>query len=279
MREAIRDFNAGAVIHLAADANARESVEIPRHYYDTNVAGTLSVLDAMLSENVTTLVFASSCSIYGNLKGVAIEKDPPLPISPYGETKLFCEKVLRSYEKAYGLRWMAMRYFNVAGADPEGEIGEDHEPEAHIIPRVILNCLGVHPPVEVLGGNHGTDDGTAIRDYVHVSDVARANSIALQHLMNGGACEPVNIGSGIATSVRQIIRAVERETGTQARTIDKPAHSGDPNWIVSDITRARELLGWVPRDSSLPRIVETAHSWFRARTGAAEAAYASQISR
>lgn len=263
LREAIREHSITAVVHLAADANARESLEFPREYYETNIVGTLSVLDAMLRENVKHLVFASSCSIYGNLRGVARECDAPVPISPYGETKLFCEKILRSYETAYGLRWVALRYFNVAGADPEGEIGEKHDPETHIIPRVVLNCLGQHPPVEVLGANHGTEDGTGVRDYVHVSDVASANAAALSHVLTNGQSEAVNIGTGTGTSVKQIIQAVEAASGTRAATIDKPAHQGDPNWIVSDPARATALLGWTPRYSAMAKIVETAHAWYR----------------
>lgn len=261
LREAIRHYGVGAVVHLAADANARESAHLPRQYYETNVVGTLAVLDAMLTENVKRVVFASSCSVYGNLKGVAHESAPSSPISPYGETKLFCEEVLRSYEAAYGLSWVAMRYFNVAGADPEGEIGEDHDPETHIIPKVILNCLGAHLPVEVLGVDHGTEDGTAVRDYVHVGDVASANRLALQHLLAGGASGAVNIGSGVGSSVRQIVAAVEASTGAKASIIPRPRHEGDPSWIVADAARARAWLGWTPRNSSLGRIVGTAHSW------------------
>lgn len=265
LRETIREHRIAAVVHLAADANARESVNSPSQYYETNVAGTLAVLDAMLGENVGHLVFASSCSIYGNLKGIAREEDSASPISPYGETKMFCESVLRSYQAAYGLQWMAMRYFNVAGADPQGEIGEEHDPETHIIPRVILNCLGLHPPVEVLGADHGTGDGTAVRDYVHVSDVASANAAAVEHVLAGRPSATVNIGSGLGTSVRQIIEVAETVVGASASTIPRPAHSGDPNWIVADATRAKSLLGWSPRYSSMGRIVETAHAWFSRR--------------
>jgi UDP-arabinose 4-epimerase len=203
-----------AVIHFAGSAYVGESMAVPQLYFQNNVGGTLSLLDAMLDHGVSRIVFSSSCATDGHPQAIPItEEHPQQPVNPYGESKLMVEKVLFWYARAHGLKYAILRYFNAAGADPDGELGEIHEPEPHLIPRVVAAALGSLPAVEVYGTDYDTPDGTAVRDYIHVADLAAAHVAAMRYLESGGAPEVFNLGTGTGHSVRQVISAVERASG------------------------------------------------------------------
>jgi len=255
-----------AVIHFAAHAYVGESVKAPRKYFRNNVTNTLNLLDAMLDAGVAHIVFSSSCATYGDPVRLPIAEDhPQSPVNPYGESKLFVEKVLRWYGKAYDLKWLALRYFNAAGADPEGDIGEDHAPETHLIPLAILAALGRHREVEVFGTDYDTPDGTAIRDYVHVTDLADAHVRALRYLLDRGQPMALNLGSGIGYSVREIIGSVERVGGRPVPVRNSGRRAGDPAVLLADSSRAKDTLGWAPANSNLDTITGTAWRWHTRR--------------
>jgi UDP-glucose-4-epimerase GalE len=259
---ALRDHRIGAVMHFAAFAYVGESVSEPDKYYRNNVGGTLALLDAMRKAGVERIVFSSTCAVYGVPDRVPIrETTAKAPLNPYGETKLAIERALHWYGEAYGLHSMALRYFNAAGADPDGEIGEDHEPETHLIPRVLRAALGTGEPVEIYGSDYPTADGTAVRDYIHVSDLADAHLRALDHLAAGGAGGAINLGTGSGCSVRQVIAAVERVAGRPVPRRGAARRPGDPPELVADPSLARSQLGWQPRSSDLETIVATALAW------------------
>lgn len=252
----------GAIL-FAGHASVSESILNPRPYFRNNVASVLAFLHALLDAGPLPVVFSSSCAVYGPQQHIPIPEDtPPHPLNPYAETKLFIEKVLASYSAAYGLRYAALRYFNAAGADPEGELGEHHEPETHLIPLAIQAALG-GAPLNVFGTDYATPDGTAIRDYVHVSDLAQAHLAALRHLLAGGPSLHLNIGGGRGYSVREVIRAVERVAGFSVPCNDAPRRPGDAPVLVADSSRARAVLGWEPKLSGLDIIVRTAWNWHR----------------
>jgi UDP-arabinose 4-epimerase len=257
----LRDYNIEAVIHFAAYAYVGESMTDPGKYF-RNVASTLNLLDAMQATGVNRIVFSSTCATYGVPDTVPITEDhPQRAVNPYGESKLFVEKALHWYGAAHGLRWTALRYFNAAGADPDGEIGEDHTPETHLIPLAIETALGVRPELQVMGTDYATPDGTAIRDYIHVADLADAHVRALRHLQLGGASGPINLGTGTGYSVRDVIAMVEQVTGRRVKTRNAPRRAGDPPALVAAPGRAREMLGWRPQASNLESIVRTAYRW------------------
>ncbi len=251
----------GAVIHFAAHAYVGESVRHPRKYFQNNVTNTLNLLDAMLDAGVHRIVFSSTCATYGEPERIPIAEDhSQTPLNPYGESKRFVERVLSWYGKAYGLEWLVLRYFNAAGADLDGEIGEDHDPETHLIPLVIQAGLGIRRSVDVFGEDYATPDGTAVRDYVHVTDLADAHIRSVDYLAAGGPPLVMNLGSGTATSVREIIRAVEEVGGRPVPVNPCPRRPGDPAILLADASRARTVLGWAPRHP-LKTIVETAWQW------------------
>jgi UDP-arabinose 4-epimerase len=255
-----------AVLHFAALAYVGESVIAPSRYYDVNVHGTQVLLSAMVRAGVRTIVFSSSCAIYGEPDRLPISENTHLsPISPYGFTKLVCEQMMDDFGHAHRLRSARLRYFNAAGADPQGELGEDHNPETHLIPLVLDAALGGRRVVEVYGTDHQTPDGTAIRDYVHVSDLARAHVLALQHLLDGGDTIMVNLASGHGASVRKVLETASVVTGVNIRARDRPRRSGDPSVLVADATLARELLGWSAERSDLATIITDAWRWHRGR--------------
>ena len=257
-----------AVIHFASEIQVGESVKDPRKYYWSNCVNTLKLLDGMCEAGVRHIVFSSSAAVYGDPEVTPIPEDHPArPVNPYGETKLFVERVLRSYETAYDLRWIALRYFNACGADPEGELGEDHHPESHLIPLVMAAALGRRPRVEVYGTDYPTPDGTAIRDYIHVTDLADAHVLALRHLLDGGKCYALNLGTGRGHSVREVIAAVAAAGKTNPPYQDAPRRAGDPPALVADPSLAGEVLSWEPRHSSLEEIVRTAWRWHSSRNG------------
>jgi UDP-arabinose 4-epimerase len=261
--QAIRTYAVEAVIHFAAFAYVGESVGAPAKYYRNNVGGTLSLLDACRNEGVDKLVFSSSCATYGVPDVLPItEAAPQRPINPYGRTKLVVEQVLADYAHAYGSRYIALRYFNAAGADPDGEIGERHDPETHLIPLALMAAAGRTDALEVFGDDYDTPDGTCIRDYIHVADLARAHVLALRRLLNGGDSLALNLGSGTGNSIREVIGSVERVTGRKVPHVIRPRRLGDPPVLYADPHLARQRLGFETELSDLDTIVGTAAAFF-----------------
>ena len=259
LAETIRKYAVEAVIHFAAFAYVGESVDAPAKYYRNNVGGTLSLLDACRSASVDKLVFSSSCATYGVPDVLPItESAPQRPINPYGRTKLVVEQVLEDYAHAYGSRHVALRYFNAAGADPDGEIGERHDPETHLIPLALLAAAGRREALEVFGDDYDTPDGTCVRDYIHVTDLARAHVLALRHLLDGGDSLALNLGSGSGSSIREVIGAVAQVTGRRVPHVIKPRRPGDPPVLYADPRLAKERLGFETEMSDLHTIVGTA---------------------
>ena len=251
-----------AVMHFVALAYVGDSMRDPLAYYETNVAGTLSLLEAMQAVDCPRIVFSSSCATYGIPDRLPItEATPQHPTNPYGETKLACERLLHWAGVAHDLRWMALRYFNAAGADPDGEIGETHEPEPHLIPLALRAAAGTGTPLKVMGTDYPTPDGTAMRDYVHVSDLASAHVLALEHLARGGASRAVNLGTGTPSSVLEVMHTVQAVTGRAVPHEMADRRPGDPPELWADAGLARSLLGWAPRYPTLDQMVETAWAW------------------
>jgi UDP-glucose-4-epimerase GalE len=261
LREAIREHRADAVMHFAAWLSVGESVRDPAAYYRNNVVGAVSVLEAMVAENVRHLVFSSTAAVFGNpLETPITESHPRRPINAYGETKLAIEHALPHYETAYGIRSIALRYFNAAGADPDGELGEDHAPEIHIIPRAIDAALE-RDQFQVFGNDYDTPDGTCLRDYVHVTDLASAHVLALGALRAGASSTQYNLGNGRPTSVKDVLDAVERVGGRKVPFTLGPRRPGDPAVLFASSARVRSELGWTPRFEAIDVIVETAWRW------------------
>ncbi len=262
LRETMRAYQIQAVVHFAAHAYVGESMRCPRKYFQNNVVNTLNLLNAMIDARVEHIVFSSTCATYGVPQEIPIrEQHPQIPVNPYGEAKLFVERVLNWYGHCYGLRWTALRYFNAAGADPEGQLGEQHDPEPHLIPRVILAATGEIPFVEIFGTDYATPDGTAIRDYIHVTDLAEAHYLALTNILDGRTSAAFNLGTGTGHSVREVIAAVERRTGWRVPVREAQRRPGDPPCLVADATSAKQLLHWQPSHSTIDEIVETAWQW------------------
>lgn len=261
VREAIRRHEVSGVMHFAALLDVGESVREPARYYRNNVVGALSVLEAMIAEGTNRFVFSSTCATYGEPVEVPIaETHPQQPINTYGETKLAVERALGHFERAYGLSWCALRYFNAAGADPDGELGEDHSPEIHLIPRAIGAACGSQQ-LEVFGEDYPTPDGTCLRDYVHVSDLADAHVLALQMLSAGGKSGAFNLGTGRPHSVREVVAAVERVAGRRVSWTIGRRRPGDPAVLYAAASRARAELQWAPRYPDLDAIIRTAWAW------------------
>jgi len=262
----LRRHRPEAVMHFVAYAYVGESVAEPGRYYYNNVLGTLTLLESLRQAGVGRFVFSSTCATYGIPSRVPLDEDhPQAPINPYGSSKLMVERILADFDRAHGLQSVALRYFNAAGADPDGEIGECHEPETHAIPLAIRAALGRLPRFHVFGTDYPTPDGSAIRDYVHVSDLADAHVLALEYLLAGGSSTALNLGTGLGHSVLQVVAAVEAETG-QHVTLERAARRpGDPAVLVADAARARATLGWTPAITDLREIVRTAVAWERRR--------------
>ena len=261
LEQNLRNRAIEAVIHFAAFAYVGESVEDPAKYYRNNVAGTLSLLDCMRSSGVDKIVFSSTCSTYGDQEKVPISEDQPQnPLNPYGFTKLVIERALADYAHAYGWGYAALRYFNAAGAAADGTIGEDHTPETHLIPLVLQVALGKRDHILVFGDQFPTRDGTCIRDYTHVEDLASAHLAALQRLKPGYTLR-CNLGTGTGTTVLEVIEACRKVTGHPIPLRHVPARPGDAPALVADPTLARTELGWSPRYTTIEPIVETAWRW------------------
>jgi UDP-arabinose 4-epimerase len=261
----MREFQPVAVMHFAAYAFVGESVTDPGKYYRNNVAGSLALLEAMRDHGVKHLIFSSTCATYGIPTQVPIpETHPKAPINPYGWTKFMMETMMADFATAHGLRYVALRYFNAAGADPDGEAGEHHDPETHLIPRVLDAVLGLIPHLTVFGTDYPTPDGTCIRDYIHVADLADAHVLALQYLEQGGTESVFNLGNGNGHSVKQIITAAEAVTGKTVPVVFGERRAGDPPALVGDAAKARRLLNWNPRFGDINLILT--HAWNHRRT-------------
>lgn len=264
--ETIQRLRPVAVMHFAALALVGESVRNPGRYWEVNVGGTLTVLEAMRHHTVDKLVFSSSCAVYGEPSYTPITEDAPkLPTNPYGATKLAAERIMDDFDAAHGLKSLRLRYFNAAGADPKGEIGEDHNPESHLVPLVLDAALGLRPEITILGNDYPTEDGTPVRDYVHVCDLASAHVKALEFLLNGGATTSVNLGTGLGSSVAAVIAASERIVGHRIPIGVGPRRDGDPARLVADPQKAAGLLGWHATLSELDRLVGDAWAWHQNR--------------
>lgn len=262
LRSTIAKFDPVGVIHFAAYTYVGESMSDPGKYFRNNTGGTLNLLEAMQERGVQQIVFSSTCATYGLPERVPIgEDEKQLPVNPYGESKLFVERMLSWYHHCLDLNYAALRYFNAAGADHEGELGEDHDPETHLIPLVIQAALGQRERVEIFGTDYETPDGTAIRDYIHVADLADAHVRAMRHLLDSGPSLQLNLGTGTGHSVREVISAVERIGGRPVPVQTAPRRHGDPPVLIANSELAHSALGWRPEHSSLDEIVRSAWRW------------------
>jgi len=267
VRDTLRRHDIFAVMHFAAFLDVGESVRQPARYYRNNVGGALSVLEAMAAESVRHFVFSSTCATYGEpIETPIAETHPQNPINAYGETKLAVERALPHLERAHGIRWVALRYFNAAGADPDGELGEDHSPEIHVIPRAIAAATG-GPGLQVFGDDYPTPDGTCLRDYIHVADLADAHVRALEAIAEMGKSGAYNLGTGHPHSVREVIDAVERVTGRKVPWTLAPRRPGDPAVLYAAPHKAQSELRWMPRFGDLETIVRTACAWHESHPG------------
>ena len=266
VRDVFQRHRIDAVMHFAAYAYVGESVVEPEKYYRNNVAATLTLLRAMREAGCGRLIFSSTCATYGEPETIPLTEDhPQRPVSPYGRTKWMVEQVIADYGRAYGLASVIFRYFNAAGADPEGDIGERHEPETHLIP-LVLEAITTGKPLQILGDDYPTPDGTCVRDYIHVVDIARAHVLGLDRLLAGGASAIYNLGNGNGYSVREVIETAERVTGRPVPRVLAPRRPGDPAVLVGSCQRAFDELGWRPAFAQLEQVIETAWRWHRARS-------------
>ncbi len=267
-REAIRkvfqENEIDTVMHLSAFAYVGESVTKPSLYYHNNVFNTTVLLDVMIEEKIKNFIFSSSCATYGNANYIPIDENhPQMPVNPYGFTKFVVERILKDYEQAYGMNSVILRYFNAAGCDEDGEIGELHEPETHIIPILLQVATGERKTFQILGNQYDTPDGTCIRDYLHVWDIANAHFLAMKYLLNGGAPDAFNLGLEKGFSVLEVIEIVKKITGKDlSLEIAKP-RTGDPSILISSNKKAKEILGWNPKYTDLEKMVSSAWEWAR----------------
>ena len=262
LEKIFREQRIEAVLHFAASLLVGESMTDPQKYFWNNVVNTLVLLDVMKASRVKHIVFSSSAAVYGSPEKVPIPEDHSMrPVSPYGDSKLSMERAIRWYGVAYGLRGVSLRYFNAAGADLDGELGEEHDPESHLIPLVVKAALRQRPEVEIFGTDYPTPDGTAIRDYIHVVDLADAHVRALDYLAGGGETTELNLGTGEGHSVREVVAGVGKLCGGQVPAKDAPRRAGDPAVLVADPSKARKLFDWQPQHSDLDTIIQSAWKW------------------
>jgi UDP-glucose 4-epimerase len=251
-----------AVMHFASFIQVGESVQHPDKYYRNNLTYTLGLLDAMRAHGTNKFIFSSTAATFGEPQYTPIdERHPQQPINPYGRTKLMVEQALADYERAYGLKSVCLRYFNAAGSDPEGQLGERHDPETHLIPLVLQAASGRRPSISVFGRDYDSPDGTCIRDYIHIQDLCSAHWLALQSLLNGADSQSYNLGNGNGFSVQEVIDAAEQVTGRKIPVVNAPRRDGDPARLVADSRLAREKLGWQPQYAELATIIEHAWKW------------------
>lgn len=257
-----------AVIHFAANSLVGESMQKPVKYYDNNVYGTLCLLEAMDAANVRRIVFSSTAATYGEPEKVPIEEsDLAQPTNVYGETKLMMERMIDWFDKVLGIKYVSLRYFNAAGAHDSGRIGEDHRPESHLIPLILQTALGQRPSISVFGDDYNTPDGTCVRDYIHVSDLADAHLLAVEHLIAGGESNIFNLGNGQGFSVKEVIEQVREVTGRDFEVVMSPRRAGDPGVLIASSDKARSVLKWQPTRSSLDNIIRSAWAWHSAHPG------------
>ncbi len=254
-----------SVMHFGAYIMVGESVLKPAAYYENNVVGVLNLLNALKGHGINKFIFSSTAAIFGEPQYVPIDEDhPKSPTSPYGDTKLAVERILDAYDRAYGIRSVCLRYFNAAGADPDGILGEDHDPESHLIPAAILAGMGQSPGLSIFGTDYPTPDGTCLRDYIHVMDLARAHLLALNHLRDGGKSKKYNLGNGTGFSVRQVIDTVQSVSGLTIPVLEGPRRPGDPATLIASSDKIKEDLGWRPEIPRLEDIVGDAWKWRKA---------------
>jgi len=264
VRRVFRSGEIGAVLHFASLIQVGESFVQPQKYYTHNLSSSLNLLEAMLEAGVKKIIFSSSAAVYGIPQQTPIPESHPLvPANPYGQTKLFVERILQDYDQAYGLKFISLRYFNAAGADSEGQLGEMHDPETHLIPNILLYLLKKKKIFELYGTDFPTPDGTAIRDYVHVTDLASAHIMALKRLLQGAKSDFINLGTNTGHSVLEVIKKIEVVTGTKVAYQGKPRRWGDVPVLLASKDKAENILGWKPRFSSLETIIKTAWNWHR----------------
>jgi len=260
----MKKYNPSAIMHFAAYAYVGESMTNPAKYYRNNVAGTLSLLESMNSCSIDKIIFSSTCATYGMPDQVPIDEDHPQnPINPYGRSKLMIEWILQDFAAAYDLKFVSLRYFNAAGADPDAEIGENHHPETHLIPLVLDVALGTRNRLEIYGTDYDTPDGTCIRDYIHVSDLADAHLLALEYLNDGGQSEVFNLGNGNGFSVREVITTAMKVTGCDIPYLESKKRPGDPAVLIGSTEKIRDNLGWRAVHNSLEAIIRTAWRWHK----------------
>ncbi len=267
LEELFTSHKIDAVVHFAAFAYVGESVTAPRKYYGNNTVATLNLLNTMVDYDVKKFVFSSTCATYGNPEYTPMdESHPQSPINPYGESKWFVEKILWAYSQAYGLQSAALRYFNAAGCDPEGRIGESHDPETHLIPLILQAAQGKRDSIGIFGTDYDTPDGTCIRDYIHVLDLARAHNLALNYLAAGGESNVFNLGTGTGNSVREVIESCKQVTGLPINVVEHPRRAGDPPRLIASAAKAKSVLGWEPEYTDINKIITTAWNWETNRT-------------
>jgi UDP-glucose-4-epimerase GalE len=258
----MRKYSPKAVMHFAAYAYVGESVEKPSKYYHNNVAGTLTLLESMRSCGIDKIIFSSTCATYGMPEQIPIPEDHPQnPINPYGRSKLMIEWILKDFAAAYDMRYVSLRYFNAAGADPDAEIGENHDPETHLIPLVLDAALSQREHIEIFGTDYDTPDGTCIRDYIHVTDLADAHLLALKYLLGGGKSDVFNLGNGKGFSVREVIATALRITGCDIPCVESDRRPGDPPVLIGSCDKIKKTLGWRPVYKDSNEIIKTAWRW------------------
>lgn len=259
--------NINAVIDFAADSLVGESVENPLKYFNNNIGSTITLLEAMKDYGVKNIVFSSTAATYGEPKNIPIkESDKTEPTNPYGESKLAVEKILKCCDKAYGIKYTVLRYFNAAGAHINGKIGEDHRPESHLIPIILQVALEQRKKIMIFGDDYNTSDGSCIRDYIHVSDLASAHLLALEKLIHGGNSETFNLGNGKGFSVKEVIKVTRKVTGINIKTEVAPRRAGDPAVLIASSEKAVKELNWKPKYNSLETIIETAWNWHKSHS-------------
>lgn len=264
IKKVLSSKDIGAVLHFASLIQVGESYLDPKKYYTHNLISSLNLLEAMLESEVKYFIFSSSAAVYGVPKEIPIPESHPLsPINPYGETKLFVEKILQDYERAYGLRFISLRYFNAAGADPDGRLGEMHQPETHLIPNILLFLLGEKEHFDLFGMDFSTSDGTAVRDYIHITDLARAHVLALRHLLDTSKSDFINLGANKSHSVLEIINKTEEITGKKILYRERPKRKGDVPILLASKEKAERVLGWKLQYSDIETIIKTAWNWHK----------------
>lgn len=269
LSEIFTRYKPDAVMHFAAHISVGESVEDPQLYYSNNVGGLMTLLNVMRRQNVKALVFSSSCVIYGDPQYMPLDEiHSQNPVNPYGVTKYLAERMIADYYTAYGMGYVCLRYFNAAGADPDSDIGEAHEPETHLIPLVLDAAAGRRDGIAIFGTDYETPDGTCVRDYIHIADLAEAHLLALKHLMAGKESQYFNLGNGNGYSVREVIELCKDVTGLPIKVTEGPRRAGDPLFLVSDSTRAEKILGWKPKRGDLRTQIEDAWRWHQKYFGA-----------